>query len=161
MDELRAVIGLLIYGGVFESSHEHTESLYKMDGTGGLVFPVAMAKKKKSFPVSLVSYVPKKNKSAVLFSSLHHDSAICTDSGKSEIIEFCNKTKGAVDMLDKMYARYTVQRETRRWAMAVFYGTINIAAVNALDIYAHNMSKDQPEKRTKRKDFCSELHRIW
>jgi len=30
---------------------------------------------------------------------------------------------------------------------------INIAAVNALVIYAHNMRKDQPEKKIKRKDF--------
>jgi hypothetical protein len=56
-----------------------------------------------------VSYVPKKNKSVVLLSSLHHDSAICSDSGMPEIIEFYNKTKGAVDMLDQMCARYTVQ----------------------------------------------------
>jgi hypothetical protein len=39
LDELHTVIGLLIYGGVFESSHEHVESLYKMDATGRLVFP--------------------------------------------------------------------------------------------------------------------------
>jgi hypothetical protein len=39
LDELRIVIGLLIYGGVFESLHEHKKSLYKMDGTGRLVFP--------------------------------------------------------------------------------------------------------------------------
>jgi hypothetical protein len=64
--------------------------------------------------LTLVSYVPKKNKSVVLLSSLHHDSAICSDSGKPEIIAFYNKTKGAVDMLDKMYARYTVQRATHR-----------------------------------------------
>jgi hypothetical protein len=81
LDELRAVIGLLIYGGVFESSHEHTES-YKMDGTGRLVFPT-------------------------------------------------------VDMLNQMCARYTVQRETRRWTMTMFYGMINIGAVNAFFIYAH------------------------
>jgi hypothetical protein len=47
-----------------------------------------------------VSYVPKKNKSVVLLSSLHHDPAICSDSGKPEILEFYTKTKGAVDMLD-------------------------------------------------------------
>jgi hypothetical protein len=47
-------------------------------------------------------------------SSLHHDSAICRDSGKPEIIEFYNKTKGAVDMLDQMCARYTLQRATHR-----------------------------------------------
>jgi hypothetical protein len=91
--------------------------------------------------------------SVVVLSSPHHDSAICSDSGKPEIIEFYNKTKGAVDMLDQTCARYTVQRATRRWTMAMFYCMINIAAVNALVIYAHNMHKDQPEKKIKRKDF--------
>jgi hypothetical protein len=102
--------------------------------------------------LTLVSYVPKKNKSVVLLSSLHHDSAICSDSGKPEIIEFYNKMKGAVDMLDQVCARYTVERATGRWTLAVFYGMINIAAVNALVIYAHNMRKDQPEKKIKRKN---------
>jgi len=59
LDELRTVIGLLFYGEVFDSSHEHTESLFKMDGTGRLVFP-------------------------------------------------------AVDLLDQMCARYTVQPATHR-----------------------------------------------
>ena len=59
--------------------------------------------------LTLVSYVPKKNKSVVLLSSLHHDSAICSDSEKPEIIEFYNRTNGAVDLLDQMCARYTAQ----------------------------------------------------
>jgi len=88
----------LIYGGVFEALHEHTESLYKMDGTGRLVFP-------------------------------------------------------AVDMLDQMCARYTVEQATQRWTMAMFYGMINIAAVNPLVIHANNMCKDQPENKIKRKYF--------
>jgi hypothetical protein len=37
--------------------------------------------------------------------------------------------------------------------MAIVYGMINIAVVNALVIYAHNMRKDQPEKKIKRKGF--------
>jgi hypothetical protein len=45
--------------------------------------------------------------------------------------------------------------------MAIFYGMINIAAVNALVIYAHKMRKDQPEKKIKRKEYCSELQMIW
>jgi hypothetical protein len=40
----------------------------------------------------------------------------------------------AVDILDQMFARYTVQRATCRWTMAMFYGMINTAAVNALVI---------------------------
>jgi len=35
----------------------------------------------------------------------------------------------------------------------MFYGMINIAAVNALVIYAHNMRKDQPENKIERKEF--------
>ena len=57
----------------------------------------------------------------------------------------------AVDMLDQMFARYTVKQATRRWTMAMFYGMISIAAVNALVIYVNNMRKDQPEKKIKRK----------
>jgi hypothetical protein len=53
----------------------------------------------------------------------------------------------AVDMLNQMCARYTVQRATRRWTMALFYGMINIAAVNAFFIYAHNMRKDSLRRR--------------
>ncbi|MDR0318698.1 MAG: hypothetical protein LBI09_01535 [Nitrososphaerota archaeon] len=37
--------------------------------------------------------------------------------------------------------------------MAMFYGMISIAAVNALVIHAHNMSKDQPEKKIEGKEF--------
>jgi hypothetical protein len=60
----------------------------------------------------------------------------------------------AVDMLDQMCAKYTVQRATRRWTMAMFYGMIDIAAVNALVIYANNLRKDQPEKKIKRNIFA-------
>ena len=70
--------------------------------------------------LTLVSYVPKKNKSVVLLSSLHHDSVICSDPGTPEIIEFYNKIKGAVDILDQPCASCTVQRATRRWTMAIF-----------------------------------------
>ena len=43
--------------------------------------------------------------------------------------------------------------------MAVFYGMLNIAAVNALVICAHNMRKDQPEKKIKREDFLLRIAR--
>ena len=59
LDELRAVIGLLIYGRMFESSHEHTKSLYKMDGTGRLIFPVVMAKNRFRFLLSMIRFDDK------------------------------------------------------------------------------------------------------
>jgi len=49
LDELCAVIGLLLYGGVCESSHKHIESLYKMNETGRLVFSAVMAKNVSDF----------------------------------------------------------------------------------------------------------------
>ena len=54
--ELRAVIGLLIYGGVFESSQEHIESLYKMNGRGRLVFPVVTVKYRFRFLLSVLRF---------------------------------------------------------------------------------------------------------
>jgi hypothetical protein len=39
-----------------------------------------------------------------------------------------------VDIMDQMCARYKVQQATRICTMAMFYGMINIAAVNALVI---------------------------
>jgi len=59
LDELRVVMGLLIYGGVFESSHEHTESLYKMNGAGRLIFLVVMAKNHFRFLLSMIRFVDK------------------------------------------------------------------------------------------------------
>ena len=81
--------------------------------------------------ISHLCHVSKKNKSVVLLSSLHHDSAICRDSEKPDITEFYNKTKGSADLLDQICARHTVQRAIRRWTMAMFYGMIS-SAVNAL-----------------------------
>ena len=59
LGELRFVIGLLIYGGVFESLHQHIQSLYKMDGTGKLDFPLVMAKNRSLFLLSVVRFYDK------------------------------------------------------------------------------------------------------
>ena len=106
-----------------------------------------------------MSYVPKKNRSVVLLSSLHHDAVICNDTEKPEIIEYYNKTKGAVDTLDQMCARYTVQQATQRYTMAMFCGMTNVALVNAYVVYAHNMRKQQPHMKLKRKEFLLSIAR--
>jgi hypothetical protein len=90
LDELCTVIGLLIYGGVFESSHEHTESLYKIDGTG-----------------------------RCFLYSRHAGSDVCKVQSTVSNSQMDN-------------------------------GMINIAAVNALVIYANNMRKDQSEMKIKK-----------
>lgn len=48
------------------------------------------------------SYVPKRNPSVVLLSSMHHSHTVDIDSGKPEIILFYNETKGAVDTIDQL-----------------------------------------------------------
>ena len=78
----------------------------------------------------LESYVSKKNRSVVFLSLLHHDAVVCNDTGKPKIIEYCNKSKGAVDTLDQMCSRYTVKRATLRWTVAIFYVVVNVASVN-------------------------------
>ncbi len=63
---------------------------------------------------TLVSYVPKFNKAIILVSSLHHLSTISdgSESNKSEIILFYNKTKGWVDTFDQMIEHSTCRRRT-------------------------------------------------
>ena len=90
----------------------------------------------------------------IYLSSQYHESAFCSDSGKPEIIDFYGRTKVAVDMMDQTCARDTIQRAIGRWTTAVFYGTINSAAINALVIYPPNVHKDQPEEKIKRKNFA-------
>ena len=62
LDEIRAVIGLVIYGGVFESSHENLEFLYKMDDTGRLIFPAVMGKNRFRFLLSMIRFDDKATK---------------------------------------------------------------------------------------------------
>ncbi|KAF2891897.1 hypothetical protein ILUMI_14276 [Ignelater luminosus] len=78
----------------------------------------------------LVSFVPKKGRSVILLSSMHHDASVNKDNQKLEIIHLYNDTKSGVDSLDAKCALYSVQRRSRRWPMAVFFAVLNIAGVN-------------------------------
>ncbi|XP_030758011.1 uncharacterized protein LOC115883741 [Sitophilus oryzae] len=67
--------------------------------------------------ITIVSYVPKKNKNVILASSLHHDDSIDKSTAakfKPEIITYYNQTKGGVDNFDKLSATFDVARNTRR-----------------------------------------------
>nr|XP_022907221.1 piggyBac transposable element-derived protein 4-like [Onthophagus taurus] len=88
-----------------------------------------------------VSYVPKKSKNVLLISSMHNDTAIDQSTGekaKPEVVSFYNMTKGGVDVLDRMITAYNPARNTRRWPMVIFYGLMNVAAINAFIIYKAN-----------------------
>ena len=91
--------------------------------------------------VTLVSYIPKKNKNVTLLSTKHNDAAIDEDTGeqrKPKMITFYNKTKGGVDTVDQLCSLYGVERKTRRWPMVIFYTILNIAGVNAYVTFKSN-----------------------
>lgn len=105
---------------------------------------------------TIVSYCPKKNKSVILISSMHHDNAIDVETGdakKPEIITMYNQTKFAVDRLDQLCEKYNVSRNTRRYPMVIFYDLLNITAINSLCLYKSN----NWNKKVARSDFIEQL----
>lgn len=106
--------------------------------------------------ITAVSYVPKKLKNVILFSTLHHDERIEENSGDKklpEIIDFYNSTKGGVDTLDELSANYNVSRNSRRWPLTLFFSFLNTAGVNAQVIYKFNTQ----HFKLKRREFLKQL----
>jgi len=104
--------------------------------------------------VTLVSFTPKKNKSVVLLSTMHHDASVDTETKKPEIVHFYNSTKGGVDTVDQLCGNYSVSRRTRRWPLCIFFQLLNIAGVNGLIL--HNMTRSE-DKAQKRRQFLKNL----
>lgn len=90
--------------------------------------------------MTLLSYIPKKNKAVILISSLHHNEYNDPQTGKPEIIAFYNETKGGVDSLDQKCSVYSSSRRTRRWPLAIFFRLLDIASVNSY--IAHQAYRD-------------------
>ncbi|KAL4104559.1 hypothetical protein QTP88_019854 [Uroleucon formosanum] len=91
--------------------------------------------------ISIVSYMPRKNKIVLVLSTMHSSKTRDERSGlakKPQIITFYYATKGAVDNMDRMTENYTVARRSNRWPLTVFYSILNIGAVNAQVIYHEN-----------------------
>lgn len=101
--------------------------------------------------MTLVSYVPKKNRAVILLSTKHSDNNIMTtNKNKSEINIFYNQTKGGVDTLDQMAHTYTVRRKTNRWPMAYFHNLIDVGGIAAQVVWkktnvssSHNMTRKE------------------
>ena len=50
-------------------------------------------------------------------------------------MQFYNKTKCGVDILDQMARRYSTRAAASRWPVHVFYNVLDLAAINAWTIY--------------------------
>ncbi|XP_011858775.1 PREDICTED: piggyBac transposable element-derived protein 4-like [Vollenhovia emeryi] len=84
--------------------------------------------------ITLVSFCPKKNRVDLLVSTLHNN-GVTGESGKPEIIEYYNKTKGGVDTFDQMITLRSCARKTNRWPMRFFFGMLDQAGVNSAILY--------------------------
>lgn len=107
--------------------------------------------------LTLVSYVPQRNKAVLLLSSKHHGDEVDSKNGKPIIILQYNKTKGAVDTVNQMCHQYSVRRSTKRWPLCVFYGMIDIATINALIVRNEKNSHWNKNKTHRRRLFLEEL----
>lgn len=104
--------------------------------------------------LTVVSYVPKKNRSVILLSTMHDDGSIDAETGKPNIILDYNAFKGGVDTVDKMCSAFSVSRRTRRWPLAIFFQLMNIAGINSQKLY-NATHIDNPQKF--RRIFLKEL----
>lgn len=104
--------------------------------------------------MTLVSYVPKKKKTALLLSTMHYDDALNDDDPKKipQIIEFYNRTKESIDVFDGMISTYSVSRKSNRWSLIIFFSTLDIGAINAQIVYQTNN-----KYKTIRRSFLKQL----
>ncbi|KAF2893624.1 hypothetical protein ILUMI_12549 [Ignelater luminosus] len=88
--------------------------------------------------VTMCSYVPKKNKSVILLSTMHSDNSVSGAKNKPEIMQYDNSTKRGVDNMDKMVTHYSTKRRTCRWPFAMFYNMTDTAYLASYIIYTCN-----------------------
>lgn len=119
---------------------------------------------KEMILVSYVSQTSRTKKKIVLLMSSQHTQPTITSSGKPEIIEFYNATKGGVNTFDQMCATSSCSRKTRRWPLCVWYGILNAASINAFTISCENRARTGisiPKRRTFMMDIGRALITPW
>ena len=86
---------------------------------------------------SLTIYKGKIKKVACILSSMHRNVNIdqCHKKKLSETIQYYNKSKVSVNVLDQMARYHTSKSSTRRWPVAVFFNILDCACINAYIIY--------------------------
>jgi hypothetical protein len=109
--------------------------------------------------MTLVSYVPKKNRAVLLLSTMHQSNHTDpSNSNKSEINLYYNSTKGGVDTLDQMAHAYSVKRKTNRWPLLFLYNLIDVCGIAAFVVYMNlypDWNKNKP--RLRRKLFLKDI----
>lgn len=108
--------------------------------------------------LTLNSYVPRKGKSVIMLSTMHHDDTVDADNNnKPEIITYYNSTKSGVDNLDHLVGLYTCKRKTRRWPMTFFFNAIDTAGIASYTTWCCRYPDYQHGKSHKRRLFLLQL----
>lgn len=107
---------------------------------------------------TVVSYIPKKNKSVNLLSTLHHGPEVSDRADKKPVIILdYNKCKGGVDTMDKVVSCYTCKRKTNRWPQVVFSNMVDISAYNAFVLFTAANDRWMEGCLAKRRIFLENL----
>lgn len=86
-------------------------------------------------------------------STLHSSVTFESNEKKTpNVIQFYNKTKFGVDVLDQMAKKYSVKASSRRWPVHVFYNILDLAGINAWVLY-----KEITKENVSRRDFLLRL----
>ena len=70
----------------------------------------------------------------------------------AESIEFYNKTKFGVDVMDQMARKYSTKSSSRRWPLQVFFNILDLAGINAWILY-----KETTGEKISRKNFLKNI----
>ena len=104
---------------------------------------------------NLFSFTPKKNKSVVLLSTVHRNTAVDAETIKPEIIHFNNSTKGWVETVDQICGNYFVSRRSCRWPLCIFFHLVNISGVNGQILY--NKTRNSVDAVQNKSQFLKNL----
>jgi len=107
---------------------------------------------------TLVSYVPKKYKSVVLISTMHHDTHVDTDMKKPDIILHYNDTKSGVDNMGHIVTVFSCKQKINRWPMVLFFNMVDVAALASFTVWLCNVPDwRKVSKCARRRHFLVEL----
>lgn len=94
-------------------------------------------------------------------STIHKPGKHLKTSSKTDIVEFYNDTKSAVNTFDEMSSNMYCNCKTKRWPICIFYGMINTILANVCVIYvankiAHSYFTASCERKEKKEEILSE-----
>lgn len=101
-------------------------------------------------------YAKKGKKPVVMLSTKEFDEPNGVDE-KPAVIQYYNKTKGAVDVGDQMTRNMTVSRRSRVWTKKIFMELIDIACLNAFIVFTHVYADWRKTSNERRSLFLQSL----